>query len=316
MIFDKLNEKYLEEAIKLAQEQYDVERKHVEALYEKDYKAVMTGLLEDLFKNGQGLVAIENGRVLGYLSFWGINDLFGNVRGAFSPLFANAYGGGNRGKTVSLLFQYASDQMIKEEILSYAICVYSHDIEVMTELSMNGFGMRCSDAIRNIDKPLDIQMNTDFYYEKMHYSEAGCLLQLHNSLTKHLKKSPTYFPNKEVSEERFIDMCNKRQSRFFIARDKAEIIGYLEIKKSGETFITEDSDYMHICGAYLKENYRGKNILQSLLSLATGTLKDEGIKRLGVDCETINPTAIRFWRKYFDSYTYSFVRRIDERILE
>ncbi|WP_346928919.1 hypothetical protein [Clostridium sp.] len=31
--------------------------------------------------------------------------------------------------------------------------------------------------------------------------------------------------------------------------------------------------------------------------------------------KTINPTALRFWEKYFDSYTYSFVRRVDERIL-
>ncbi len=71
----------------------------------------------------------------------------------------------------------------------------------------------------------------------------------------------------------------------------------------------------HICVAYLKENYREKNIIQSLLSVVIETLKKDGIKRLGVDFETINPTALRFWEKYFDSYTYSFVRRIDERIL-
>lgn len=44
-------------------------------------------------------------------------------------------------------------------------------------------------------------------------------------------------------------------------------------------------------------------------------MKNDGIKRIGVDCETINPTAFRFWGKYFDSYTYSFIRRIDERIM-
>ncbi len=27
----------------------------------------------------------------------------------------------------------------------------------------------------------------------------------------------------------------------------------------------------------------------------------------------INPSILKTWRKYFDSYTYSFVRRIDER---
>ncbi|MDF2591202.1 MAG: putative glycosyl hydrolase [Clostridia bacterium] len=97
---------------------------------------------------------------------------------------------------------------------------------------------------------------------------------------------------------------------------QSEIIGYIEIMKDGETFITEEPDTMNICGAYLKENYRGKNILQSLLSFTFELMKNDGIKRIGVDCETINPMALRFWQKYFDSYTYSFIRRIDERILE
>jgi len=205
--------------------------------------------------------------------------------------------------------------MIKEEILSYGICVYSHDVEIMTTLTMNGFGIRCSDAIRNIDKPLNIQINTDYTYEEIHYSEVGCLLPLKNSLERHMIKSPTYFPKEDLSEESFIILCNKRKSRFFVVKDKSEIIGYLEIKNNGETFITEEPDYIHLVGAYLKDNYRGKNIYQSLLSFVIETLKKEGIKRLGVDCETINPTAIKFWQKYFDSYTYSFVRRIDERIL-
>lgn len=63
------------------------------------------------------------------------------------------------------------------------------------------------------------------------------------------------------------------------------------------------------------KNYKRKEIYQSLLAFVLETLKKDGIKRLRVDCETTNPTALRFWNKYFDSYTYGFVRRLDERIL-
>lgn len=316
MLFEKLNEKYIEDAVNLAQAQYDRERKYIEALYEKDYKVVLTDLLTEMFKGNYGVVALEKGKLLGYLSFWaGINGHFGNVKGSFSPLFANGYGGEDRGRLASLLFQHASEEMIKEEILSYGICAYSHDAEVMTSLSMNGFGIRCSDAIRNVDKPLNIQVNRGYSYEEIHYSEASCLLPLKNSLVRHMIKSPTYFPNKEFSEEEFISMCNRRKSRFFVVKDKSDIIGYFEITKDGETFISEEPDVLNICGAYLKEEYRGKNIYQSLLAFVLETLKKDGIKRLGVDCETINPTALRFWNKYFDSYTYGFVRRLDERIL-
>jgi len=316
MIFEKLNEKYLEDAVKLAQAQYNMEQKYIEALYEKDYKDVLADLLSNIFKSNHGLVAVERGKVLGYLSFWrSMNGHFGNVKGSFSPLFANAYCGENRDKIVSLLFQYTSEEMTKEEILSYSICLYSHDVEIIKSLTLNGFGIRCSDAIRNVNKPLNIKINTEYSYDEIHYGEEGCLLALSNSLVRHMRKSPTYFPKEELSEEEFTKRCYNRQSRFFIAKDKSEIIGYLEIANAGETFITEEPDYLHICGAYLKEDYRGENIIQSLLSFVIETLKKDGIKRLGVDFETINPTASRFWGKYFDRYTYSLVRRIDERIL-
>ena len=45
-------------------------------------------------------------------------------------------------------------------------------------------------------------------------------------------------------------------------------------------------------------------------------LKKEGFCRLGVDYESFNSTANRFWPKYFEPYTKSVVRRIDECALE
>ena len=54
---------------------------------------------------------------------------------------------------------------------------------------------------------------------------------------------------------------------------------------------------------------------QALLAFIVDTLKTEGVTHLGVDCETLNPTALNFWGKYFETYTYSFARRIDERIV-
>ncbi|SHJ09885.1 Acetyltransferase (GNAT) family protein [Clostridium cavendishii DSM 21758] len=315
MIFDRLDEKYIEDAVRLAKKQYDIEQKYIDALYEKDYTDTLTGLIYDIFKRKCGVIAVDKGNVLGYLSFiGGINGQFGNVKGSFSPLYANAYGEEDRGRLVSLLFQHASKEMIKEEIFSYAICVYGHDDEIIKSLTMNGFGIRCSDGIRNVDKPLKVKVNKDYSYEEIHYNEAACLLSLKNGLVRHMKNSPTYLYDKEFTINEFIERCINRNSRFFIARDKLDIIGYLEITNSGETFITEEEDYLHICGAYLKESYRGKNIYQSLLSFVIETLKKDGIKRIGVDCETINPTALRFWGKYFDNYTYSFVRRVDERI--
>jgi hypothetical protein len=45
-------------------------------------------------------------------------------------------------------------------------------------------------------------------------------------------------------------------------------------------------------------------------------LKTKGYTRLGVDFESINPMAYGFWLKYFDAYTHSLVRRIDEKAVK
>ncbi|MGN1181187.1 MAG: GNAT family N-acetyltransferase, partial [Suilimivivens sp.] len=62
------------------------------------------------------------------------------------------------------------------------------------------------------------------------------------------------------------------------------------------------------------EEYRSKGVAKQLLDAMARRCMKEGKSYLGVDYETINPTALRFWTKYFEPYTYSFIRRIDERI--
>lgn len=314
MNFETIHEKHVDKAIKLAEEAYNRERMLIEALGDRSIQGNIKESLEELFSKNCGIVAFEAGEMLGYMSFWGgLENQFGNVIGSFSPLHGNAVGGKNRGQLASLLFQKTSEEMIKKDILSYAICTYAHDIEVRESLVMNGFGIRCADGIRLIEKPLNHSINMEFTYEELSYKDAACLLPLKNGLVKHLRKSPVYFPCKEFSETEFVELNEKRRSRFFIAKDKEDIIGYIEITKDGETFISEDMDTVHINGAFLQEGCRGKGILQSLLVHSFEKLKQEGVKKISVDFETINPTALRFWSKYFDIYTHSYVRRLDER---
>lgn len=83
-----------------------------------------------------------------------------------------------------------------------------------------------------------------------------------------------------------------------------------------ENFATQAKDMRNICGAYCLPEYRGRNIYQGLLDYMILCLKKEGFLRLGVDYESFNPTANVFWPKYFEPYTKSVVRRIDECALE
>jgi hypothetical protein len=44
-------------------------------------------------------------------------------------------------------------------------------------------------------------------------------------------------------------------------------------------------------------------------------LRSRGYTLLGVDFESINPAAYRFWLKHFEAYTSVVARRIDEYAL-
>ena len=52
------------------------------------------------------------------------------------------------------------------------------------------------------------------------------------------------------------------------------------------------------------------------LRLLVQKLRMQGYTRLGVDFESLNPSGSGFWRKHFQSYTFSVVRRIDEHAMK
>lgn len=317
MEFRKPELKYVDQAVELAIREYKNECINNKQLLVKNYKNKLKELISDIFNSKYGLVAIEGEKLVGYLTFWGgFEGHFGNVKGSFSPLFGSAFAGRNRQKTASLLFENVSKIMIMDGIFSFAICKYTHDKEIAESLIFNGFGIRCSDAIRNLSKIDELKMDSGCRYEEISYEKANVLLDLKNRLVNHLNKSPVYFPYPQFTAEDFSKLCEKRKSRFFVAYAGDKPVGYIEVDEDAETFISEDSEVLNICGTYVECEYRNSSVAKELLTYTMKRLANEGVRYLGVDCETLNPTALRFWSKYFECYTYSFVRRVDERILD
>lgn len=93
-------------------------------------------------------------------------------------------------------------------------------------------------------------------------------------------------------------------------------MAFIRAELDGETFIQDTPGYLHVKGAYCLPEHRCKGLNQRLLSMLIQDLKTKGYTRLGVDFESINPMAYGFWLKYFDAYTHSLVRRIDEKAVK
>jgi len=316
MRFDVLDKKYIQEASQLAQAEYENASQVYGSLYKLKDIPDFDSLIEGIFDAGQGLVAIEDEKLVGYLAYYApIKDLFGYVEGAFSPLQGNAFGGKNRAKTASLLFEETSKLLVKQGVLQYGVCLYANDTEMLESFSLNGFGYRCADGILDLQYELEIDKGLNVDFTELKSKEALKIYPLKSALLQHMADGPTYFPVGHESIADFEKALSEQNSRYFCASLSGKPIAYLEVTDEGETFLSNQSDYKHLCGAYLLIEYRGQGILQSLLKFVADTLKEEGVGKLGVDCETLNPSAYNFWRKYFHMYTYSLVRRLDERIL-
>lgn len=316
MKFKIFKERYLEQAVKLALEEYKEESSIVETLPQNDYKELFNKMLSDMIDHDLGMVALKNDNLVGFITcYQPIENFFGTVKGAFSPIHGHGATKEDRYLIYSKLYQKVAERWVKQGILSHGIALYAHNTVSIDSFFHNGFGLRCIDAITTLDKQIsNFEYNKDFEIEEISINEIDCILALKNKLIKHLAQSPTFLTYQKVNNEELKSKALKRKSRIFTISNKNRVIGYLEITDSGENFTCDHDKTINICGAYLIKEYRGKGLFESLLSFMFRKLKKEGYQRCGVDYESINPLADNFWAKHFTPYTYSVVRRIDERI--
>lgn len=314
MKFYNMEPKYVKEALELALEEYSNECTKCPQLMRVNFEKELEVLIQRLFKNKYGKVAVENGKVIGYLGFQEPRDGFhGNVKGVFSPLGGSAFAGENRNILASKLLQKVTESLVTDGICSFSLSRYAHDEEVGRSFIMNGFGIRCSDAIMKLNTRTKIsEFNKDIRFQELVKGDKREISSLRKELIKHLASAPIFFPTSMAQDDNWFE---NHRTRVFAAKQENRVIGYMELDTEAETFVSESDNIYNICGAYVDEEYRSKGIAQQLLEYICEISEKEGKEYLGVDCETLNPTALRFWSKYFDSYTYGYTRRIDERVL-
>ncbi len=267
--------------------------------------------------NGLGIAAFSGDQMIGFLcavppfpnAFQSTDTV-----GVFSPLGANGTVVEHRGGIAGRMYQAAAEKWVAAGASSHAISLYAHDLESQNLFFRYGFGLRCADAIRGMEA-IDCPLRIDCQLTEMQPDEFSRLLPLDHLLDDHMAASPTFIRRESATEAGFIQAAIQRQSHFFAAQADDRIVAFLRIERCGETFVSESPAYLHINGAYCLPEFRGKGIFPNLLNFAIARLKAVPVTRLGVDYETINPAADRFWSRHFHPYCYTVVRRIDEHAL-
>lgn len=317
MIITDLKKEYEEQIKKLAWENYLEEREFTPSL-PLDVKVPD---MKYLFDSNLGVVAIEGNQVIGFISCFSPWEpcFWSNARGTFSPMHGNGAVKENRGKIYQRMVQVAIDKWVKAGISYYGIALYEHDEEAKKALFAYGFGHRCTDAVRDMepicfDAARNGEPKEKLIYREIDKSEVAKVRDLRKMLSAHLAESPCFMYDTDEEIEEWITMAEGRDTRIFAAMKGEKAIAFMEINDEGENFATEYDRMKNICGTFCLPEYRGQNIYQNLLNYVIKVLKNEGYTTLGVDYESINPTAESFWPKYFTPYTCSVTRRIDDRI--
>ncbi len=313
MIITDFEQKHLKEAQALALSNYYEEREYVKALPETEWIPDLTMFVE----NGLGVAAIgEDGSLIGFLCcFEPWENAFGSMAiGTFSPIHAHGAVKEKRAEVYKRMYQYAAEKWVKRGIAYHAIALFAHDRDALLAMFQYGFGLRCVDAIRDM-KPIELvglHEKSDTAFEELHKESVSEIRELRRLLSEHLGKSPCFMNSSEEDFQNWILRAEKRDSRIFVAKEQDRVVAFVEVQDEGENFVTYMPDMKNICGALCLSEYRGQQIVQELLNYMMEVLKKDGVKRLGVDFESFNPTAHAFWLKYFRAYTHSVVRRIDE----
>ena len=300
---------HAEEARLLAAANYQEERERVPALPQID-------MLPDLRRfadNGLGTAAFDAGRMVGFLCCGRPWEHAFNSRaaGVFSPAHAHGAVKEDRGRIYHRLYQAAAEKWVARGITYHAAALYAHDTEAKEAFAADGFGRRCVDAVRQMT-PIPCKLCEGITAEELPKEKAAEVRTLRRLLSEHMGNSPCFMVTAPDAFEAWLADRERRDIRLFVARDREKPVAYMEVAERGESFASESDAMRSICGAFCLPEYRGRNIVQSLLNYAINKLKAEGYQALGVDYESFNPAANAFWPKYFAPYTRSVVRRIDE----
>lgn len=309
MKFDDNIQNYKNEIIEAQIKKYNIEKLKINL---PDLNKKTRKLLEEEISNiidvGKGLIALEDNKATGYLLGYEIEKMWGSPS-IYIPMYGHGIISGDVKKTYQKLYEQASRRWVNNGYKQHSITLYSKEEKEVNTWFWLGFGLRCVDAIKDIDTKSEYNKNVLEINSKNIYD----LEDIHKEHTNYYSNPPLFMIRNEDKTpiETLKKWLEEENHHIFAYYEGETPLGYMRIEEKGEQFLTTDSKMMNITSAYVDPNYRGKKIACNLLKHVEKWTHEKGFEKLGVDFESFNILGSNFWTKYFNPYTYTLVRRID-----
>jgi GNAT superfamily N-acetyltransferase len=310
-------EHHLEDAAKLVSWRYEFLCKE-EPLLPKTYTELtaLVPLLKGIFSNGgPGVAAIEDGRLVGFLTAWMMPGFRGE-RSVYSPEWANgAVLTNNRGIYEHMYTQIAAE-WVEKQYLSHYISLFSNELRAAECWHWLGFGMLGIDALRDLS-PLEFS-NKNIKVQLAGTENIDQVISLVEGLHAFSRGSPNFFNSENQDRDFYSAWLSDPNKLIWLAFMDDLPVGFLQIGPANDDVATIiiDERTTSIYGAFTIEKYRGKGVGATLLDRAFAEADRAGYKRCAVDFETRNVLGTRFWFKHdFNPVTFSLHRAVDRRVI-
>lgn len=302
-------QEYKSDIIKIAYENYMRELAHFDYLPIKLFES-FTQYMHDNMDGINGLVYLEEGMCTAYFLYhiWEEGaELFCRI-----PEWGYGTVGQKREKAIGYLFQTLAEHIVKDKTVNFSVHLYAHDTEMQRLFSYMEFGTQAETGICRLKKAVDAsEVRTRELSKEELVSRWKEIWPLLEQLINHLKMSPVFYPGEEFTEEVYKDFFADAGTRVFVAEEEDKIIGLIEANMDNIPLLFAETEAANVGEAYVSPEYRGKGISQALLIHAKQELVKSNYKYAWVEHGTANPNARYFWNKYFDTYKYEMIRRID-----
>ncbi|MHA2249962.1 MAG: GNAT family N-acetyltransferase [Candidatus Kariarchaeaceae archaeon] len=315
---ESINDTYLSEILDLWTSQYKTDtyayyqNRENPQLQLADPSSLSPFML-NCIKGKNGIVAKSGDEVIGFMIYYAFE--FHGEKTVYIPIMGHT-ALTTKKVVYNEMYQYLSDQWIKEGYLNHLITFFAHDQFLKGLLFEMGFGLYVVDAFRSIS---DLQIldkngqNISIMHADMQNIDE--IISLGKEFDHYLRQAPLFLVFKR-SREFFKEKLEDDDTVLFLAYVNNEPAGYLTVTKSNEDdkeTLSDESTAM-IIDTYIQPQYRDLGIGKRLLQNCITWCKKEEYKRIHVDFESANLHARRFWLKYFVPVLHSVKRRVNQDI--
>ena len=310
-----LEERHLEDAAALVCARYRALRQRLPLMPPRfqDPDTILAPL-RDLAGQAPGVVAIQGGRLTGFLVAYQFPDFRGK-RSTYSPEWANGAELDGSRRIYEELYTGMAAKWVEEGYNTHLLSIMANDQDGIEGWRWLGFGLLATDGVRDLEPVQDITAGVDL--RRAGPGDTKQVTALIEALQKHMAAPPTFLHQEDSVEiaEVARNLAGPAHA-LWLAYQGAEAVacmGQGPANPKASTLI-DDAATTSIVSAYTRGSARGTGIATALLNQVLAWARDEGYERCAVDWEPMNVLATRFWTRQFLPVSYALIRQIDERI--